>query len=268
MDNPLVTILIPNYRTLKLTKLCLRLLKKHTDLSKINVIVIDNDSQDESVEYLRTLDWITLIERKPEEDDTPPLSHCRALDMGLSQVTTPYFLSIHTDTFVTDPQWLDVLLKEIEKSPAVGGVGSWKLESKPAWKRFLKTLESYWQRFYFKLIGKQHKIAGAGKNYYFLRSHCALYRKDLFDDFGLTFSEGNECAGKLVHKALVDKGYQMVFLESEYLSKYMDHLNHATLILNPELGSKKKTIDKGLKRIKWKLASLNAEKILADDSLD
>jgi len=268
MNNPLVTILIPNYRTLKLTKLCLRLLKKHTDMNKIHVIVIDNDSQDASLDYLRRLDWIELIERKAAPDDTPPLSHCRALDLGLSRVQTPYFLSIHTDTFVTDPRWLNVLLSEIEKSDNIAGVGSWKLESKPAWRRFLKQLESYWQQFYFKLIGKPHKIAGAGKNYYFLRSHCALYRKNLFDKLGLTFSEGNECAGKRVHKALVDAGYEMVFLESDYLSRYMDHLNHATLILNPELGSKKKTITKGLKRIQWKLASINAEAILADDDLD
>ena len=78
-----VTILIPNYKTLELTKLCLRLIRKHTDLNLARVVVIDNDSQDESLEYLRTLKWITLIERKHIPGETPALSHSRALDLAL-----------------------------------------------------------------------------------------------------------------------------------------------------------------------------------------
>jgi len=46
----LVTILIPNYKTPELTKLCLRLIRKHTDSDKIHVIVIENDSNDSSIE--------------------------------------------------------------------------------------------------------------------------------------------------------------------------------------------------------------------------
>jgi hypothetical protein len=40
------------------------------------------------------------------------------------------------------------------------------------------------------------------------------------------------------------------------------------MVLHPELGSQKKTITKGLKRIKKELRTLNAEQILRDDSLD
>ena len=42
----IVTILIPNYKTLELTKVCLRLIRKFTNLDQAKVIVIDNDSQD------------------------------------------------------------------------------------------------------------------------------------------------------------------------------------------------------------------------------
>ena len=75
MPEPKVTILIPNYKTLMLTKLCLRLIRKHTEKSMIHVIVIDNDSNDESTEYLRSLKWIELIERKKVEGEIPALSH-------------------------------------------------------------------------------------------------------------------------------------------------------------------------------------------------
>ncbi|MBL8704260.1 MAG: glycosyltransferase, partial [Rhodospirillales bacterium] len=62
-DAPLVTVLVPNYRTPELTRLCLRLLRKHTPPGRIRVIAIDNDSRDESLDYLRSLAWISLIER-------------------------------------------------------------------------------------------------------------------------------------------------------------------------------------------------------------
>lgn len=48
MQKPEVTIIIPNYRTVDLTKLCLRSLRRHTNLERVRVIVVDNDSQDAS----------------------------------------------------------------------------------------------------------------------------------------------------------------------------------------------------------------------------
>ena len=71
MATPILSILIINYKTPDLTKLCLRLLRKHTDLSKVKIIVVDNDSADESLEYLRKLSWITLIERKKLPGELP-----------------------------------------------------------------------------------------------------------------------------------------------------------------------------------------------------
>ena len=87
---PQVTILVPNYKTPEITKICLRLLRKYTDFSQVRVIVIDNDSGDASLDYLRGLKWVELIERKAEADDTPALSHARALDLALAQVNAPY----------------------------------------------------------------------------------------------------------------------------------------------------------------------------------
>lgn len=250
-----VTVLVPNYRTPELTKLCLNLLQKYTQTGKIHTIVIDNNSRDESTEYLRKLPWIELIERKAHEYETPPQSHSRALDLGLAQVTTPYVLSIHTDTLIKHPEWLDYLLSHMESDPNVAGVGSWKLESKPLYKKILKFAERIIQRIYYKLINKtNHALEGIGKNYYYLRSHCALYKTELLQKYNLSFDDGNECAGKLMHKKLLDQGHKMVFLPSRKLGKYLDHVNNATMILNPELGARPKTVRRGVKKIKTVLA--------------
>jgi hypothetical protein len=265
----LVTILIPNYKTPELTKLCMRLLKKNTNLNVADVIVIDNDSKDASLDYLRTLPWIKLIERQVPEGEPGYVSHALALDQALKEVKTPYVLSIHTDTLMTSSYWLPFLLKQMEKGPTIAAVGSWKLETKAWYQRLFKSIEYYWQSFYFKLIGKEdHCLLGQGNNYYYLRSHCALYRMDLIKKYNLSFLDGDNPAGKLMHKKLVDAGYKMIFLPSETLGQYMDHLNHATMILNPELGARQSTITKGLKRMKKRLAEMNATAVLADESLD
>lgn len=269
MQTPCVTILVPHYKTLTLTQLCLRLLRKYTQPELARVVVIDNDSQDESLTYLRALSWIELIERKAIPGETPVQAHSRALDLALDRVTTPYVLSIHTDTLVKHSKWLTFLLAQIEANPTLAGVGSWKLESKPFWRRVLKATERQLQLAYYKLRGKsQHGIEGVGKNYYYLRSHCALYRMALLKKHHLHFSDGDRVAGKEMHKQLLNQGYEMRFLSSENLLPYLEHINHATTVLNPALSTREKSVSKGLRRIEKSLARLQATAILQDDSLD
>jgi len=75
---------------------------------------------------------------------------------------------------------------------------------------------------------------------------------------------GKVTAGEQMHYGLVAKGHKMVFLSSAELGPYVDHLNHATMVLNPELGIATKQIPKGLKRMKKKLKQLGAEEILGE----
>lgn len=269
MTTPQVTILIPNYKTLELTKLCLRLIRQNTDLSLARVIVIDNDSQDASVDYLRTLKWIELIERKQISDESPALSHSRALDLALERVTTPYVLSIHTDTLVRNKKWLLFLLNEINRDANIAGVGSWKLESKPFYKQMFKSLERLIQKYYYILVGKKnHSLEGVDHNHFYLRSHCALYRMDFIRRYQLTFSDNKEVAGKAMHRHLIQKHHKMIFIPSSILLQYMDHINHATTVLNPSLSRNEKSVNKGIRRIQKSLDSFNATAILQNNQLD
>ena len=195
MSGQLVTILVPHYKTLELTKLCLRLIRKQTDPALARVIVIDNDSQDASTDYLRSLSWIELIERKTT-GETPVMAHSRALDLALERVETPFVLSIHTDSLVKHRDWLTFLIEQIKRHPNIAGVGSWKLEAKPMWRQSLKWLERHAQLIYYRLRGlDKHPLEGVGKNYYYLRSHCALYRMDLLR-CEFAFSDGDMVVGK------------------------------------------------------------------------
>jgi hypothetical protein len=233
------------------------------------VIVIDNHSNDASLDYLRSLQWIELIERSCVPGESPSLSHSRALDLALQRVTTPYVLSIHTDTLVRNKKWLPFLLGEINRDSNIAGVGSWKLESKPLHKHLFKSLERLGQKIYYRVMRKKdHALEGLGHNHYYLRSHCALYRMDLLKKYQMTFSDGDEVAGKVMHRKLLSQHHKMVFIPSPILLKYMDHINHATTVLNPVLSRNEKSVIKGMRRIQKNLNAFNASAILQDSRLD
>lgn len=194
-----VSILLPHYKTLELTKFCLRSLRKYTDPARIQVIVIDNGSKDASTEYLRSLSWITLIEREPVPGEGVATAHARALDLGLRQATAPYVLSMHTDTIITSPRWLDYLVENIESDSRVAGVGSWKLEFKPWHRRLAKKLNPLWDALRQTFRKREPRKTD---NRMYLRSHCALYRTELLHRFGLSFGE-NDVAGKEIGRAHV-----------------------------------------------------------------
>ncbi len=268
MPDKKVTILVPNYKTPEITKICLRLLRKHTNPEVAEVIVIDNDSKDASLDYLRQLKWITLIERSTVPGETGVQAHSRALDLALEQVSTPYVLSIHTDTFVKRDDWLKVLFDQFDKA-SVAGVGSWKLESKNVVRRAGIKFEQSWKFLLNKLFGYQgYNPKRLDTGSYYLRSHCAIYRVDVIRKLNTGFADGDDTAGKVMHYKMRDAGYEMKFLSSSFLGKYVDHLNHATSILNPELRRNGKTSQKEQKNIKKRLRGIDAKAILDDDSLD
>jgi hypothetical protein len=232
----LVTILIPHYKTLDLTKVCLRLLKINTNLNFVDIVVIDNNSQDDSTTYLKKLKWIKYIHRKGDVDEGGPMSHARALDLALKQIKTPFVLSFHTDTFVIKKGWLDVLLKPFENKN-VAGVGSWKLEQKTTLKRLGKKIEINIKKIFKLKVNKQR----IDKNYYYLRSHCAIYRMKYLKKVKSCFSDENESAGKILHRKLTEADYDMVFLESNILGKFIHHINHVTQGVNREFGIRSST---------------------------
>ena len=84
------TICIVNYKTLDFTRLCLRSIRKFTKYP-YEVIVVDNDSQDESLKYLKSLNWIRLIERRAGANEPGGgYAHSAGLDLGLENCNTEF----------------------------------------------------------------------------------------------------------------------------------------------------------------------------------
>lgn len=269
MSSQKISILVPNYKMPEWTKVCLRLIRKHTDPDYVKVIVIADDSRDESLVYLRSLRWIELVERggtQTKQTTNSSSSHSHALDLGMQQVDTPYVLSMHTDTLVHHPRWLQFLVEQIGKDDNIAGVGSWKLEKESLLKRVETLLKYYMLSLSYDICNKVRRGFTGEEAYYYLHSHCALYRTELLRKYALTFSSGGNL-GRMIHQQLRQHGHLMLFLSPEKLLRYAEHIDHATTTLNPKIRCRK-SHRKDKKRIQKTLQRFDVERLLADTSLD
>ncbi len=262
------TICIVNYKTLDFTRLCLRSIRKFTGYP-YEAIVVDNDSQDESLEYLKALSWIRLIERRPAADELGGgFAHGAALGLGLENCNTEFFVSMHSDTFVQKHNWLTDLISYFSSDEDVACVGSGKIELTPKWRILLKEATDL-RTFRRKLLRVPDPI---GKYRYYNRTICCVYRTEILHSERLSFLMDRDkglTAGKKLYFELVDRGYRTVELPPSVIGRYVIHLAHATQVINPqEFTPQKRTIRKCNRLVNKVLSSELIQNILADDSLD
>ncbi|UDQ98017.1 glycosyltransferase family 2 protein [Lentisphaerota bacterium WC36G] len=268
------TICVVNYKTEELTKLCLRSIRKYSKNENIEVIVVDNNSADSSLDYLRTVKWIKLVERNAEEMNDGSgenikgsMAHGSALDCGLraASADSKYFIALHSDTFVKKEGWLKFLLDKFTDDNIMV-VGCGKLDLKPWWERTLKRCTDI--KEWIRRMNPHHRERA---NFY-IRSICAVYRKDIFEKEDVWFTTGiadGFTIGKKLYYEIVKRGYDTVVVDEFKMANYIDHLAHATMVLNPEeFSTRKKTDKKYYKRLKKVLDRKIVHEILADTSLD
>ncbi len=261
-------ICIANYKTLEFTRLCLRSIRKFTKFP-YEVIVVDNDSRDESLEYLKSLKWIRLIEHRPSVSrSTGGYAHAAAIDLGLENCNTEFFVSMHSDTFVNKDNWLTELINYFDNDQAIVCVGSGKVELTPRWRILLKKATDF-RTFKRKLLREPDPI---GKFRYYNRTICCLYRTDVLQRENLSFGMDQDkglTGGKKLYFEMVDRGYKTIELPPAIMGQFVCHLAHATQAFNPQEFTLRKKTTRKCNRVVDKILSLPAvQDILTDDSLD
>jgi glycosyltransferase involved in cell wall biosynthesis len=263
-----VTICVVHYRTPELIRLCLRSIRKYTP-PPYEMVVVDNDSQDESLEYLRSLGWIRLIERKePANDSSGGYAHGAALDLALQECQTEFFVSLHSDTLVHRQGWLELLLEPFRDEPKMACVGGGKAELEPVWRKILKKATDY-KTFIRKVMRTPDPL---GVHRYYNRTVCCAYRTEILKRENLSFLMERDkglTVGKKLYFELVDRGYQTVELPDSVLGRYVYHLAHATQVVNAEQFNlrlkERRKINCRLKKI---VKSERLRAVLFDDNLD
>ncbi|MFC1676100.1 glycosyltransferase family 2 protein [Planctomycetota bacterium] len=94
---PEVSIVIVNFNTRRMLKNCLESIYKQTDRTSVEIIVVDNDSNDGSSQMVRDeFADVKLIANRTNA------GFARANDQGFEISTAPYVLMLNSDTIVED----------------------------------------------------------------------------------------------------------------------------------------------------------------------
>ena len=113
----LVTILIVNWKTPHLLADCLDSIKQDSKFAMLKVVVVDNNSQDESVAMLKTkYPWVEL------EVNNQNLGFSKACNQVMTRLETPYVFLLNPDTKV-EKDATSKLLDFIQTNPTIGIVG-------------------------------------------------------------------------------------------------------------------------------------------------
>jgi glycosyltransferase involved in cell wall biosynthesis len=239
LEKAKVTICMPHWQVRELVTISLRAIRKYTRNVPFEMIVVDNGSEDDSLDYLRSLPWIRLIERGKSTPDRWVRAFTTALDLGFDQCRTEYFLIMHTDTIVRHPGWLERMLEAMD-SESKCVVGAWKLEQVNPWYEALKRITDT-KKFSLWLQRTFLRNSSARQLHREIcpRDYCTLYRSEPLRRHKLRFFNLESpyhgyTAGEKMYYHLRDLGYLAEVLETEEMLKYMIHIAHATAGLRPD----------------------------------
>jgi glycosyltransferase involved in cell wall biosynthesis len=218
-----VTILIPHFQTPDAIRLCLRSIRRYT-APPYRVLVLDNGSRGPARAYLEGLRWIELVDTGVPNG---PGAQAAALNIGAARVGSPYFLVIHSDTYVHRAGWLACLLAQL-RGGRYAAVGTRH-----------QTIRAYDSAWLARLSGR---AAGAIARWArrevrdgvpWLRSCLSLYRTECFRAAACRFaSSGQEDATHAANVALVSHGFRILALPDRIVGYYVFHKGDTTRIAN------------------------------------
>lgn len=235
-NQPRFSIALVNYKTPELTKIALELIKKHIDSGelgkdRVDVWVVDNHSQDASTEYLRSLDWIHLIERVPANHEEGFEAHGKGLDLILESINTDYLFLLHTDTFIYDSSVFDWMLSFCLADSKIAAVGCLEQLNRgylrTAWRIGSRFIKHYSRRF--------RRFIGLGarepKPYVerYMKSFCTLWNVRLVKQCGYRFLMANRIPGYELQDRMKADGYKLKTLSPMKLFQYLDHVEAGTV---------------------------------------
>ena len=255
IENKKVSVLLVNYKTRRLTELCLSLIKEKFDLQQMQIIVIDNNSRDDSLSYLRSVDWIQLIERTEGIPEQGHLAHSSALDIGMQAVTSKFVLLMHTDTLIKNSLILDLLMEQMQNGKAVcaGSVDQ----------RNRKLLSRTWRsnkRLIRHFLGRESRrtdTIGSRHSDSYIKSFCSLWDASVIRRLNLKFCAADRNPGYEMQDQMLNLGHKLKIINPQKIFQYISHVQGGT---HAELGVHKKDHRRSICYQKL-LSEYSAEKI-------
>jgi hypothetical protein len=194
MNEKQVSVIIVSFNTKNLTKKCISSIFEKTEGLNYEIIVVDNDSKDGSVEELKKTfqNRITIIESKEN------LGFGRANNLGIKQATGKYIFLLNSDTELINNA-IKILYDYMETNNKVGICGG-NLYDENMQPTFScnNTTSSFFSYFFHKYIYPLTKI------------YCLITKKHIYPYFNYT--DKVKMVGDII-------GADM-FIRKELLDKY------------------------------------------------
>ncbi|MCD7715617.1 MAG: glycosyltransferase family 2 protein [Lachnospiraceae bacterium] len=176
----IATIVIPNLNGMRYLGSCLESLTRQTRRD-FSVILIDNGSQDESVEFVR-LHFPEVTVRRFETNK----GFCAAVNEGIRLSVTPYVILLNNDT-VCEETFVEELVRAMEEGPADLFSCAAKMVQMDMPDRMDNAGDYYCALGWAFARGKGKPAADYDRECGIFSScaAAAIYRRDVFDEIGL-----------------------------------------------------------------------------------
>jgi len=254
---PKLSIIIPQYKTPELIRLCIRAIKQFSVLHP-EIIVIDNNSKDASLDYLKKIKNITLIENKRKCGGAD--AHKLALDLGIKKARGQWILFFHSDSVVLKRGWDQDLIDLTKKYP--GTIGA-------------TTIYRDINRFapwYTKLL-RYFKERNSFFNYTFditdkkIMSYCFLIKTEFLLKTKYQFHGSQGDVGDSLYQLHIKNKKPFMLLGRKMLNQFIWHTSNATS-LAAGLMNDEKSKQKFIKKRNQLLSSDIISSLLQNKALD
>lgn len=228
IDQPKISIIIPVYNLCSLTQQCIESIYRETKSESIEVIVIDNASEDQTFEWLNSEKIKHPFFKVFRMDQN--IGFGAAVNFGIRKSNGNFIVILNNDTIVS-PRWLENLLNNLEKDPSIGiispvtnyvGEGP-QIDINAA--NLSPDIELI-QKYALSIQTRTKLISEPNRLVFF----CVMIRREVIDiigDLDIAYEKGNfEDDDYCMRTRLV--GYQLAIAQNSFVY----HMGSATFIKN------------------------------------
>lgn len=205
-----ITVVIVNLNTLHLLKNCISSL--NVAYPAINCIVVDNGSTDGSREWIAN----HLVDNMLLDKN---IGHGRAMHKAIQQVTTPFFLTLDSDTVILKAGFIEQMVDVLTSGNNQYAIG---------WRRLV-------QKHSGVPVTWSKRPANWEKKYIqYVHPYCGMYKKALYDKLPPFEHHGAPCISNM--REAVKRGYglhQFPQTNQYQLGDYVKHLTAGTRRMYP-----------------------------------
>ena len=210
-------------------QLCLDSIRKTCRLNN-EIIVIDNNSNDDSVSYLRIQNDIRLIEHHSATNGAQ--GHKEALDIGTAAATSEWIILLHSDTIFLKTGWDIEFLKLLHEHPDAIGFSSTARDINP--------FESFYSKIKRRLREREENFSISMKpTHHKIMSYCFGIKKSFLREVGYSFSNCIEDVGTDLYKNHIAQKMPFIRMGRPYLEKILWHTSNTTSIITGQITEQK-----------------------------